>query len=88
MGTARDNTTPVDLNDRRLQQVMRESLDNAAELALLMSHGANLEGCEIIGIFSPEQAEAMTVAAASETEEEDNVVPYRRRPSGLCSGQT
>ena len=88
MGTARDNTTPVDLNDRRLQQLMRENLDNAAKLAFLMSQGANLEGCEIIGIYSPEQAEALNFATGSKTEEEDNVIPYRRRPSRPCSGQT
>ena len=88
MGTARDNTTPVDLHDRRLEQLMRESLDNAAELAFVMGHGANLERCEIIGIFSPEQAEAMTFAVGSKTEDEDNVIPYRRRPSRPCSGQS
>jgi hypothetical protein len=88
MGTKRDDTKFVDLQDPRLQQLMRESLDNAAELALMMCHGANLDGCEIVGIFSPEQAEATTFAEGSAVKEEDNVIPYPQRPSRLNSGQT
>ena len=88
MGTARDNTTLVDLHDPRLQQSMRESLDNAAELAQMMCHGANLEGCEIVGIFSPEQAEATNFSEGLTGKDEDNVIPYPGRPSRPCSGRT
>ena len=88
MGKARDKTTLVVLHDPRLQQLMRESLDNAAELAQMMCHGANLEGCEIVGIFSPEQAEATIFAEGSTGKDEDNVIPYPRRSSRPCSGRT
>jgi len=88
MGTTRDKTTLVDLHDPHLQQLMRECLDNAAELAQMMCHGANLEGCKIVGIFSPEQAEATIFAEGSTDEDEDNVIPYPRRPSRFCSGRT
>ena len=88
MGTARDKTTLVDLHDPRLQQLMRESLDNAAELAQMMCRGANLDGCEIVGIFSPQQAEATIFAEGSTGKEEDNVIPYPRRSSRSYSGRT
>ena len=88
MGTRQNNTTPVVLHDRRLQHLMRESLENATELALMSGHGANLEGCEIVGIYAPEQADAMIFASGSTAAEDDNVIPYPRRPARLCSGQT